>query len=375
MLLVAHELSVVRHMSDRVAVMYLGRIVEMGSEFDIFERPGHPYTLALLAAVPEPVPDQEASAPLAGDIPSPLDRPSGCHFHTRCPRAEPRCRVTGAVSQRSCVTATATLVLLYRCTRCEDVMIELKSAAEIERMRTTGQFVAQVLSELGELADVGVNLLDLEHHVRDQIRRRGAQSCYWDYSPSFGKGPFRNVVCLSVNDAVLHGLPHDYALRDGDVLSMDLAVGIDGWVADSARTVIVGTPADDDLRLVRATEEALTAGIDAARPGNRLGDVSAAIEAVATGYGYPINTEFGGHGLGRTMHEDPHVPNKGRAGRGLRLRAGMTLALEPWLARTTDRIVFDPDGWTIRSADGSRTAHSEHTVAITDDGPLVLTAA
>ena len=250
-------------------------------------------------------------------------------------------------------------------------MIELKSPAEIERMRTTGQFVAQVLSELGELADVGVNLLDLEHHVRDQIRRRGAQSCYWDYSPSFGKGPFRNVVCLSVNDAVLHGLPHDYALRDGDVLSMDLAVGIDGWVADSARTVIVGTPADDDLRLVRATEEALTAGIDAARPGNRLGDVSAAIQAVATGYGYPINTEFGGHGLGRTMHEDPHVPNKGRAGRGLRLRAGMTLALEPWLARTTDRIVFDPDGWTIRSADGSRTAHSEHTVAITDDGPLV----
>ncbi|MDT0349033.1 type I methionyl aminopeptidase [Pseudonocardia charpentierae] len=252
-------------------------------------------------------------------------------------------------------------------------MIELKSPAEIERMRTTGQFVAQVLSELGELADVGVNLLDLEHHVRNQIRRRGAQSCYWDYSPSFGKGPFRNVVCLSVNDAVLHGLPHDYALRDGDVVSMDLAVGIDGWVADSARTVIVGTPADDDLRLVRATEEALTAGIDAARPGNRLGDVSAAIEGVATGYGYPINTEFGGHGLGRTMHEDPHVPNKGRAGRGLRLRAGMTLALEPWLARTTDRIVFDPDGWTIRSADGSRTAHSEHTVAITDDGPLVLT--
>ncbi|QUH05626.1 type I methionyl aminopeptidase [Saccharopolyspora erythraea] len=252
-------------------------------------------------------------------------------------------------------------------------MIELKSPAEIERMRTTGQFVAQILSELGELADVGVNLLDLEHHARSLIRQRGAQSCYWDYAPSFGKGPFRNVICLSVNDAVLHGLPHDYALRDGDVLTMDLAVGIDGWVADSARTIIVGTPADDDLRLLRATEEALSAGIEAARPGNRLGDVSAAIGAVATGYGYPINTEFGGHGLGRTMHEDPHVPNKGRAGRGLKLRAGMTLALEPWFARTTDRIVFDPDGWTIRSADGSRTAHSEHTVAITEDGPQVLT--
>ena len=252
-------------------------------------------------------------------------------------------------------------------------MIELKSPAEIERMRTTGQFVAQILAELSELADVGVNLLDLEHHVRSRIRRRGAQSCYWDYAPAFGNGPFRNVICLSVNDAVLHGLPHDYALRDGDILSMDLAVGIDGWVADAARTVIVGTPADDDVRLLRATEEALTVGIEAARPGNRLGDVSAAIEAVATDYGYPINTEFGGHGLGRTMHEDPHVPNKGRAGRGLRRRAGMTLALEPWFARTTDRIVFDPDGWTIRSADGSRTAHSEHTIAITEDGPLVLT--
>ena len=139
-------------------------------------------------------------------------------------------------------------------------MIELKSPAEIERMHTTGQFVAQILSELSELADVGVNLLDLEHHVRSRIRQRGAQSCYWDYAPSFGNGPFRNVICLSVNDAVLHGLPHDYALRDGDILSMDLAVGIDGWVADAARTVIVGTPADEDLRLLRATEEALTVG-------------------------------------------------------------------------------------------------------------------
>src|SRR6185295_14052549 len=168
-------------------------------------------------------------------------------------------------------------------------MIELKSPAEIERMHTTGQFVAQILSELSELADVDVNLLDLEHHVRSRIRQRGARSCYWDYAPSFGNGPFRNVICLSVNDAVLHGLPHDYALRDGDILSMDLAVGIDGWVADAARTVIVGMPAENDLRLLRATEQALTVGIEAARPRNRLGDVSAAIEAVATDYGYPIN--------------------------------------------------------------------------------------
>lgn len=252
-------------------------------------------------------------------------------------------------------------------------MIELKSPAEIARMRVTGRFVASVLADLSERAAVGVNLLELEQRVRDRVAERGAESCYWDYAPSFGNGPFRNMICLSVNDAVLHGLPHDYVLRDGDVLSMDLAVSVDGWVADATRTVIVGTASAQDARLVRATEEALAAGIAAGKPGNRLGDVSAAIGAVAAGYGYPVNTEFGGHGLGRTMHEEPHVPNKGRPGRGLLLRPGLTLALEPWLAATTDKITFDRDGWTIRSADGSRTAHSEHTVAITDDGPLVLT--
>ncbi|WP_024875974.1 type I methionyl aminopeptidase [Saccharomonospora piscinae] len=253
-------------------------------------------------------------------------------------------------------------------------MIELKSPAELDRMRVTGAFVADVLADLRTKAEVGVNLLDLEHHTRTRLRERGAESCYWDYAPSFGRGPFRNTVCLSVNDAVLHGLPHDYLLRDGDVLSMDLAVSIDGWVADAAVTVVVGTPREADLRLVRATEEALAAAVAAMRPGNRLGDVSAAIGAVADSHGYEVNTEFGGHGLGRTMHEDPHVPNVGRPGRGLPLRPGTTLALEPWFTAGSARIVTDPDGWTLRSADGSPTAHSEHTVAVTEDGPVILTA-
>ncbi|TCP57498.1 methionine aminopeptidase type I [Tamaricihabitans halophyticus] len=252
-------------------------------------------------------------------------------------------------------------------------MIELKTPAEIDKMAVTGEFVAEVLTELRGIADIGVNLLDLEHQARRRIRERGAQSCYWDYAPSFGNGPFRNVICLSVNDAVLHGLPHDYVLRDGDVLSMDFAVSIDGWVADSATTVIVGTPDPEDTRIVRATEEALEAAISTALAGNRLGDISAAIEAVATAHGYPVNTEFGGHGLGRTMHEDPHVSNRGRAGRGQKLRPGLTLALEPWFARTTNRVITDEDGWTIRSADGCQTAHSEHTVAITEQGVRVLT--
>ncbi len=253
-------------------------------------------------------------------------------------------------------------------------MVELKSPAEVAAMGVTGAFIADLLDDLAGRADVGVNLLELEERARKLVNDRGAQSCYWDYSPSFGRGPFRNVICLSVNDAVLHGLPHDYVLADGDLLSMDIAVAIDGWVADSARSVIVGTPRPDDRRLVAATEEALGAAIDAARPGGRLGDISAAIGAVAAAHGYRVNTEFGGHGLGRTMHEDPHVANVGRAGRGMKLRPGLTLALEPWFTLGSERIKFDADGWTIRSFDGSRGAHSEHTIAVTDGEALVLTA-
>jgi methionyl aminopeptidase len=255
-------------------------------------------------------------------------------------------------------------------------MIELKTAKEIDKMAVTGEFVANTLSTLAREAEPGVNLLQLEHRARALIDERGATSCYWDYAPSFGRGPFRNVICLSVNDAVLHGLPWDYVLRDGDLLKLDFAVSIDGWVADSAITVIVGDSADDaDIALVDSTRRALQAGIEAAVPGGRLGDISAAIGDVAGAAGYAVNTDFGGHGLGRTMHEDPHVPNRGRRGRGLALRPGMTLALEPWWGRGTNRLTIDPDGWTLRSADGSNTAHSEHTIAITEDGPRVLTLA
>lgn len=255
-------------------------------------------------------------------------------------------------------------------------MIELKTADEIDRMAVTGRFVADTLATLSREAEPGVNLMHLEHHARTLVADRGATSCYWDYAPSFGRGPFRNVICLSVNDAVLHGMPRDHVLRDGDVLTLDFAVSIDGWVADAAVTVVVGDTADPaDVALIESTRRALAAGIAAAVPGGRLGDVSAAIGQVAIDAGYRVNAEFGGHGLGRTMHEDPHVANRGRAGRGLVLRAGMTLALEPWWARGSDRLVMDGDGWTLRSADGSNTAHSEHTIAITEAGPRILTPA
>jgi methionyl aminopeptidase len=252
-------------------------------------------------------------------------------------------------------------------------VIELRTPAEIEQMRPAGRFVADVLTRLAEVADVGVNLLDLDALAADMIRERGAVSCYVDYHPSFGAMPFGKVLCTSVNDAVLHGLPHDYTLRDGDLLSVDFAASVDGWVSDSALSVVVGKQDPADLRLIDTTTRALAAGIAAAQPGSRIGDISAAIAAVARADGYSINTDFGGHGVGRTMHGDPHVPNDGRAGRGYPLKPGLVIAIEPWFLRTTDKLWTDPDGWTLRSGDGSRGAHMEHTVAITADGPLVLT--
>jgi methionyl aminopeptidase len=252
-------------------------------------------------------------------------------------------------------------------------VIELLTPTEIDRMRPAGRFVAQVLTALEDAADVGVNLLELDALAHRMIRDRGAESCYIDYHPSFGASPFGKVLCTSVNDAVLHGLPHDYALVDGDLLSVDFAASVDGWVCDSALTVQVGTPREEDQRLVATTREALAAAIDAVRPGNRLGDVSAAIGEVARAAGYGVNLQFGGHGVGRTMHGDPHVPNDGRPGKGMRLQPGLVIAIEPWFMAGTDEIYTDPDGWTLRSVDGSRGAHSEHTVAVTDAGPVVLT--
>ena len=252
-------------------------------------------------------------------------------------------------------------------------MIELRTPAEIEQMRPAGRFVAEVLATLREETKVGTNLLSIDRRAHDMIRKAGATSCYIDYHPSFGASPFGKVICTSINDAVLHGLPHDYTLRDGDLVSLDFAVSVDGWVADSAVSFVVGTPRDEDLVLIDTTQRALDAAIAAAVVGNRIGDISHAIAEVSHGGGYSINTDFGGHGVGRIMHGDPHVPNDGKPGRGFPLRAGLVVALEPWLLQTTDELITDPDGWTLRSADGSRGAHSEHTIAITEDGPIILT--
>nr|WP_281360983.1 type I methionyl aminopeptidase [Schumannella luteola] len=250
----------------------------------------------------------------------------------------------------------------------------MRTPAEIEQMRPAGAFVASVLEATRDAAAVGVNLLELDALAHDMIRAAGAESCYIDYHPSFGASPFGKVICTSVNDAVLHGLPHDYTLRDGDLLSLDFAASVDGWVSDSAVSLIVGTPREEDERLIQVTAEALDAGVAQAVVGKRIGDISAAIGDVAADAGLEVNLDFGGHGVGRVMHGDPHVPNDGRRKRGVPLRPGLVFAIEPWFLHTTDEIFTDPDGWTLRSADGSRGAHWEHTVAITEDGPIVLTA-
>jgi len=252
-------------------------------------------------------------------------------------------------------------------------MIEILSPTELERAKDTGALVGRILATLRDRCRVGTNLLEIDRWTRGMIEDAGAVSSYVDYAPSFGSGPFGHYICTSVNDAVLHGLPHDYALADGDLLTLDLAVSLRGIVADSAVSFVVGAAAPEDLALIDATERALAAGIEAARPGARVGDLSHAIGTVLTDAGYPVNVEFGGHGVGSTMHQDPHVTNAGRPGRGYVLRPGLLLALEPWVMADTDRLVTDADGWTLRSATGARTAHSEHTVAITDDGAEILT--
>lgn len=253
-------------------------------------------------------------------------------------------------------------------------MIEIFNPQQLDRARATGRLVGNILHTTRNRAKVGTNLLDIDRWAREMILDAGAESCYVEYSPSFGRGPFGHWICTAVNDAVLHGMPHDYCLANGDLLTLDLAVMLGGVAADAAISFVVGEAhSPEDLTMIAATERALAAGVEAARPGARTGDLSHAIGTVLADAGYPINLEYGGHGIGTTMHQDPHVANAGRAGRGYKLRPGLLLALEPWVMADTDRLIIDDDGWTLRSATGGRAAHSEHTIAITEDGAEVLT--
>ncbi|MFF6958302.1 type I methionyl aminopeptidase [Streptomyces sp. NPDC008317] len=253
-------------------------------------------------------------------------------------------------------------------------MVEIKTDAALDAMREAGRVVAQALAAAREAAAVGVSLRDLDAAAHAVLDKAGATSPFLGYQPSFAPSPFPAVICASVNDALVHGIPTDYRLHDGDLVSIDCGAVLDGWAGDAAVSFIVGTPRPEDVELIAATQRALDAGIAAAVVGHRLGDISHAVGAVARTARCGMPTDFGGHGIGRQMHEDPHVPNRGRPGRGFPLRHGLVLAIEPMLmSGGRDEYRTDPDGWTLRTVDGSRAAHIEHTVAITEQGPRVLT--
>ncbi|MGW4913287.1 type I methionyl aminopeptidase [Streptomyces sp. NPDC004270] len=253
-------------------------------------------------------------------------------------------------------------------------MVELKTDVSIDAMHGAGQVLGQALTAVQEAAAVGVSLLELDEVAREVLRAAGASSPFLGYRPSFAATPFPAVICASVNDAIVHGIPTSYRLRDGDLVSIDCGAELDGWVGDSAISFTVGSPRPADVRLIETAERALAAGIAAAVVGNRIGDIAHAVGSVCREAGYGIPQGFGGHGVGRRMHEDPEVPNEGRPGRGLPLRHGMALAIEPMLIGSgRDGYHEAPDGWTLRTNDGSRAAHVEHTVAITEAGPRILT--
>jgi methionyl aminopeptidase len=252
-------------------------------------------------------------------------------------------------------------------------VIEIKSPAEVARMHRASLIVAEILAEIAELTRPGVTTRDLDRAAEQRIARRGAQPAFKNYR--VGDNVFPAVLCTSVNEEIVHGIPSDRALSDGDIIGLDFGVIYDGFYADSAVTVAVGRVDERSQRLIATTRRCLDAAIEQLRPGNRLGDVGAAVQGIAESEGYGVVRDFVGHGIGRALHEDPQIPNFGTAGRGRALKAGMVLAVEPMINEGTPSVRMLADGWTAVTADGLRSAHFEHTVAITDEGPVVLTSA
>jgi methionyl aminopeptidase len=254
-------------------------------------------------------------------------------------------------------------------------MIELKAPAELEAMRAAGLVVASALKNVTEAVRAGVSTAELDEIAEQTIRDAGAV-------PSFkGYHGFPASICASVNEQIVHGIPSaTQVLADGDLISLDCGAILEGWHGDSAVTVSVGAPDPVDQALSEATRLAMLAGIEAVRPDGRLTDISHAVETSvhdaerSDGRKYGIIREYGGHGIGRAMHMEPFLPNYGKPGKGPRLRVGMAIAIEPMLTLGTERTEELADGWTVVTGDGSRAAHWEHTVAITEDGPWVLTA-
>ncbi len=248
-------------------------------------------------------------------------------------------------------------------------MIIRKSPDEIEAMARAGRVVAETLARVGGEIQPGMTTAELDAIAEDSIRSQGGVPTFKGY-----RG-FPAAICASPNAMVVHGIPGEYVLEEGDLLSIDVGVTVDGFVADSAYTFAVGQVEPEARRLLDVCQNALAAAIEQARVGSRVGDISAAVQATTESAGMAVIRSLVGHGVGRSMHEEPQVPNHGEAGRGPRLAPGMTLAIEPMITLGSDDVVVAEDGWSISTADGSLSAHFEHTVAVTEEGPRILTAA
>ncbi len=245
--------------------------------------------------------------------------------------------------------------------------IIIKSPADIEKMEASGRLVARVHQKMAETIAPGVTTSELDALAYDTITAAGAH-------PSFlGHEGYTASICASVNDELVHGIPNDRVLVDGDVVSIDVGAYLHGFHGDAAVTYTVGVASQQDIELIRAAEESFEAGLEKVKPGARLGDVSAAIQSYAEGRGYGVIREYGGHGIGRKMWEDPHIPNHGKAGQGPRLQPGMTLAIEPMISMGSPETRVLQDDWTVVMADGQKAAHYEHTVLVTESGARILT--
>lgn len=247
-------------------------------------------------------------------------------------------------------------------------MIKLKNKAQIEKMKLAGRITGEVLYAAGERVREGISTKELDKFIREFIEKHGARPTFLGY------GGFPGSACISINEQVIHGIPSDKViLKDGDIVKIDVGAFIGGYTGDSACTFPVGNVSEQAKKLIEATRESFYRGVENAVPGKRIGDIGSAIEAHAVKNGFSVVRNFVGHGVGAELHEDPEVPNYGTPGRGIRLCSGMTIAIEPMVNVGTHRVRILDDKWTVVTEDGSLSAHYEHSVAITDDGPLLLT--
>ncbi|MDP8208240.1 MAG: type I methionyl aminopeptidase [Candidatus Electryonea clarkiae] len=253
-------------------------------------------------------------------------------------------------------------------------MIRLKTSRDIEEMVKPNRIVAECLALAGDMAKPGITTAEINDAVEKYIEKHNADAAFKGIQGSTGTEPFPTACCMSIDEQVVHGFPSATPLQEGQILSVDIGVKLNGWYGDAARTFIIGTDVDDDVsELVKSTKEALEQAIEHAKPGSHLSDIGHAVQSYVEKRGFSVVRDLVGHGIGKELHEEPQVPNYGKAGRGVKLREGMVIAIEPMINLGTYKVDILDDGWTVVTRDGKPSAHFEHTVAITSNGPRILT--